>query len=133
MDYAIETMAVDGFDLTPHRSRKVSPDLIRPADLVVTMAHQHVVDLALLAPDSWRKVFQLRDLVRRGDATTGRAPEQPLHAWLATVGAGRTRSGLVSGSLTDDIADPVGEGRGAYDQAKRTIDQLTTRLAALLG
>lgn len=133
MDNAIASMSAAGYDLTGHQSRTVTAELIAAADLVVTMTHQHVADLILLAPDQWQKVFQLRDFVQRAEKAGRRAPEQPFDDWVAAVGSGRTRSGVVSGSVTDDIPDPVGGPRSAYDQVRRTVDELVTRLAEVLG
>jgi protein-tyrosine-phosphatase len=97
------------------------------------MTRQHVIELALLVPDDWQRVFQLRDLVRRAEAVGRRTPGRPLDAWLAVVGAGRTRSGLLKGRLDDDIADPVGGPRSGYEQTRRILDDLLTRLAELLA
>jgi protein-tyrosine phosphatase len=133
MDHAIATMADDGFDLSSHRSRKVRSQMVVESDLVVAMTRQHVVDLLLLAPDSWNRVFQLRDLVRRGEQVGRRSKRQPINAWLGAVGADRTKSGVLAGRLADDIVDPVGHDRPVYDKTKDLLNDLLTRLAGLLG
>jgi protein-tyrosine phosphatase len=133
MDHAIATMADDGFDLSGHRSRTVRPQMVAESDLVVAMTRQHVVDLVLLSPDAWSRVFPLRDLIRRAEGVGRRSQRQPMDAWLDAVGADRTKSGVLAGSLADDIADPVGHDRPVYDQTKRVLDDLMSRLACLLG
>ena len=133
MDDTIVTMAEDGLDVAVHRSRDVKPELILASDLVVAMTRQHVLELALLVPDDWQRVFQLRDLVRRAEAVGPRAPGQSLQTWLAFAGAGRTRSGLLAAPIDDDIADPVGGPRRGYEQTRRVLDDLLTRLADLVA
>ena len=129
---AIEAMAAEGLDISAHRSRQVSPYLIEEADLVVTMTRQHLVELTLLAPDAWKRVFQVRDLLRRAEQVGPRSPGQPFADWLSAIGEGRTRAGLLSASLSDDVEDPVGQPAAAYERTKQLLDDLFTRLAALL-
>jgi len=133
MEYAIATMADDGFDLTGHLSRTIRPQMVAESDLVVAMSRQHVVELLLLSPDRWSRVFQLRDLVRRAERVGQRSGTEPIDAWLAAVGANRSKSAVLAGSLADDIADPAGRDRDVYDSTKRILDDLLTRLAGLLG
>jgi protein-tyrosine phosphatase len=136
MEDAVATMAEDGYDLSAHRSRTVTGGMVAEADLVITMTHRHVIDLTVLAPDAWPTIFQLTDLVRRAESIGG-ARTGSLASWLAAVGNGRTRAGLLTASQTgsqeDDVADPVGQPRPAYDRTKQRLDLLLTRLARLLG
>jgi protein-tyrosine phosphatase len=131
-DEAVATAADVGFDLAGHRSRIVTPELVGAADLVIVMERQHVVELAGLAPTSWRRAFPLRDLVRRAEASGGRARDQPFDAWLAGLGAGRTPTTVLAAPLADDIADPVGRPRPDYDRTRQVLDELLTRLAVLI-
>jgi protein-tyrosine phosphatase len=129
---AIEAMAAEGLDISGHSSRRITPYLIDEADLVVTMTRQHLIELALQAPDDWNRVFQLRDLVRRAEQVGPRPRDEPFTQWLSAVGDGRTRAGLLATSLSDDVEDPVGQPAAAYDRTKKLLDDLFTRLAALI-
>jgi protein-tyrosine phosphatase len=131
--HAVATMAAVGLDLSGHRSRTVTPELLDGADLVVAMTRQHAVELAVMAPRTWPRVFQVRDLVRRAELTRARRPEEPMAAWLSSVGAGRRRSTLLDGSMADDIPDPVGGPKAGYDDTRSVLDDLMTRLARLVG
>ncbi len=131
-DLAIETMAAEGLDLTAHCSRRVTTSLLDQSDLVITMTRQHLIELTLMAPDSWPRIFQLVDLVRRAELVGPRRPEQPFGAWLEVVGEGRTRAGMLASSLSDDVADPVGQSAAVYKRTREHLDDLLTRLAALL-
>jgi protein-tyrosine-phosphatase len=128
-DAALAVMADIGLDLTGHRSRVVTADMLEHADLVVAMTRQHAIDLALLAPDAARRVFQFRDLVRRAERRSRRLVEEPLRQWVLTLDAGTRPATLLALDLHDDIADPVGLPRAAYERTRQTLDHLCTRLA----
>ena len=130
---AIATMAEDGLDITAHRSRTVSPEVAGAAELIVTMTRQHVAELAMVAPEAWARAFPLPDLVRRADGAGRRLPDQSLPAWVATLGRGRTPGEILAGRPGDDIDDPIGRPRRAYQRTARTLDELLTRLATLLA
>jgi protein-tyrosine phosphatase len=49
---AIRAMQEIGLDLTAHRSRGISAEDMRTADLVVVMSHEHLVELAAAFPDA---------------------------------------------------------------------------------
>lgn len=129
---AVEAMAQEGLDLSGHVSRQITAEMVDRADLIVTMTRQHVIELAVMVPEAWSKVFQLTDLVRRAEAVGPRRPEQPFADWLALVGAGRTRSELLAAPLSDDIADPVGLPRSAYERTRGVLEDQLSRLARLL-
>ncbi len=80
---AVEAMAAEGLDISGHRSRQVTPELIAEADLVVAMARQHLIEMTLMAPDAWPRMFQAVDLVRRGEEAGRRPEEQSFADWLA--------------------------------------------------
>ncbi len=132
MEYAVATMADDGFDISGHRSRQLTPALVEAADLVVAMSRQHVIELAVMVPDAWPRLHRAWDLVRMAETTGPRAEYLDFGIWLDQVGAARTRSSLMSASLADDVADPVGQPRPAYDRTKVILNDLMTRLAALI-
>jgi protein-tyrosine phosphatase len=130
-DPAVEMMAAVGLDLAGHRSRQVTGAVIELADLVVTMTRQHLIELTLMAPDAWPRMFQIRDLVRRAEAL-GRRPEEMAFAdWVVEVGDGRTRAGILAASLSEDIADPIGQSNSVYERTRDDLDDLLTRLADL--
>lgn len=129
---AIEALAADGLDLSGHVSRQATRDLLDQSDLVITMERQHMIELTLMAPDSWPRIFQLVDLVRRAEQVGPRPPGQPFPDWVALLGEGRTRSDILAARLSDDVADPIGQPRSAYDRTKKQLDDLLSRLSALV-
>ncbi len=131
-DPAIEVMAAVGLDISRHRSRQITESVVGLADLVVTMTRQHLIELTLMAPDAWPRMFQIRDLVRRAQPVGARPPEVRFEEWLEKVGDGRTRAGILAASLSDDIADPIGQSEAVYERTRDELDELLTRLAELL-
>jgi protein-tyrosine phosphatase len=131
-DPAIEVMAAVGLDISRHRSRQITDSVLGLADLVVTMTRQHLIELTLMAPDAWPRMFQIRDLVRRAQSLGARPPGESFEEWLENVGDGRTRSGILAASLSDDIADPIGQSDAVYERTRDELDELLSCLAELL-
>lgn len=132
--HGIAAMADRGLDLRSHRSRRVHADLLRDADLVVGMAREHVREIAVLEPAAVDRSFTLKELVRLGELSGGRRPDEALADWLARVGATRRRDDLlgVGHDPAFDIADPIGRARPEYDATADELDGLLERLVALL-
>jgi protein-tyrosine phosphatase len=124
-------MASLGHDLSAHRSRRMTADMVREADLVLGLAREHVREAVLLAPDAWDRCFTLKELVRRAEAAGGRSPGQPFEEWLACLHAGRRRQDVLGASADDDVADPYGLGLGGSERTARELDALVSRLVEL--
>jgi protein-tyrosine-phosphatase len=103
-------------------------------DLLLGMARSHVREaVALAGPAVLGRAFTLKEIVRRGEERGGRAPGEPLEAWLARLAAGRRVNDLLGDSDADDVADPIGGPRRSYERTAVELDDLTARLAGLLG
>lgn len=128
----LEVMADRHVDLKRHRSRAISVELVRRADLVVTMTRQQLLDVAIMAPDDWTRCFTLVDVVRRAEAIgppmAGTDPER----WVRQLHSGRTRSAIMALDLSDDIDDPMGGRRADYQKTASQIDDLVSRLVNLV-
>jgi protein-tyrosine phosphatase len=132
-DHGLAVMADRGLDTSAHRSRRLRPDLVAGADIVIGMARRHVREAVALTPDALGRAFTLKEIVRRGEERGGRAPGEPVEAWLARLQAGRRLTELLGESDADDVADPIGGPRRAYERTAEELDDLTARLAGLLG
>ncbi len=130
--HGVEVLADRGIDITAHRSRRTSPDILSPAGLVLAMAREHVRDAVALDPSVWPRAFTLKELVRRGEPAGPRHPEQSLDAWLHARHEGRERRDLLGESPLDDIADPYGRSREAFEDLAAQLDNLIARMVALL-
>jgi protein-tyrosine phosphatase len=127
---AIAVMADRGIDISHHVSRTIDPEVVRSTPLIIGMAREHVREAIGFGADLER-TFTLKELVRRGDDTGPRRPDETVFDWLARVGAGPRRADLV-GDDHDDIADPVGRPRADYEETAGELDVLLRQLVALL-
>lgn len=59
-DHTVSVCREYGIDVSPHRARSVSPDLIRDADLVLCMGKYHKMDLATIFPHFKEKIELLK-------------------------------------------------------------------------
>ena len=127
----VDILAGRDLDIKGHRSATVTAAILGEADLVLGLARQHVREAALLSHDVWPRTFTLKELVRRGTAIGPRGADETLADWLARAHAGRTPSALLGVSPDDDVADPIGQPRPAYQRMVDELDDLVDRLAAL--
>ena len=127
----VEVLAERGIDLSGHRSRVMNAALVSNADLVITMAKEHLLEAVLAAPDAWPRTFALKEFIRRAEKAGRRAPGETFEGWLARVNAGRERGDLLALSSDDDVADPIGLDRTAYEQTADEISGLIDRVADL--
>lgn len=127
----VEVLAERGIDLSAHRSRIMDAGLVNGADLVIAMAKEHVIEAVLVAPDAWPRVFTLKELLRRAEAIAPRLPGEPLDDWVSRVNAGRERGDVLGLSGDDDVADPIGLDRKAYERTAAELTDLIDRLVDL--
>jgi protein-tyrosine phosphatase len=133
-EHGVAVMADRGIDTSGHRSRRLRLDLVTGTDLLIGMARSHVREaVALAGPAVLARAFTLKEIVRRGEERGGRAPGEPLDAWLGRLAAGRRVNDLLGDSDADDVADPIGGPRRSYERTAVELDDLTARLAILLG
>ncbi len=128
---SVRAMAARDLDLTAHRSHQMTAADVAAADLVVCMARSHAREAVGLHPPAWPRTFPLKDLVRRGEAVGPRREGEPLDAWLARVGEGRTRADLLSGDPSDDVADPIGGPDRGYEATAVLLEDLVGRVVDL--
>ena len=57
--HAAAALAEKGIDISGHRARQLTPDMVRSADLILTMTGAHRQMLAAALPDAADKVFTL--------------------------------------------------------------------------
>lgn len=137
---SIRAMTRRGLDLSAHRSRRMTAELVQASDLVLGMAREHVREAVVLVPEALDRTFTLREVVRRAERAGRRRladparPElglEPFEAWLARVGEGRRPSDLLGTSPDDDVEDPMGMSRRAYERTAVVISDLVDRLVDL--
>lgn len=129
--HGVDLMRDQGLDMDSHRSRAMTRDMLASADLVLGMAREHVREAVVMSPATWPRTFTMKELVRRGEALGSRWPGEPMADWLARVGHGRRISDLTGSSTDDDVADPYGGPRSAYERMATELSELTDRLVAV--
>jgi protein-tyrosine phosphatase len=126
----IATMAARGIDVGDHRSRELTPEMVACADLIVAMAREHLREVVRLVPEAWGYTFTLKELARRAQTVGPRGRRESLGDWLGRIQAGRVRQALLGSSPTDDVADPVGGPRSAFEAAATDVERLVAALVA---
>jgi protein-tyrosine phosphatase len=130
--HAIAVMADRGIDISRHVSRTIDPEVVRSTPLIIGMAREHVREAVVGYGADVEHTFTLKELVRRGEWTGARRPDETVFDWLARVAAGRHSADLMGEDDDDDILDPVGRSRAHYDATARELDGLFGRLVALM-
>ena len=125
-----EVMAPYGIDLSEHRSRRLTAEMLQSSDLIIGMGRRHVQEVVLLDPPCWPQAFKLKELVRRGQANGPRRPDQGIRSWIEAAHGTRTRADLARRSTLEEVADPYGGSRAGY---RSTADELAGLTAQLVG
>ena len=113
-----------GLDLASHRARRVRPDDVASADLVLAMEREHRDAIVWATPEALDKTFTLKELV----ILLERGPlDGDLGARLAEASR-RREAAEADGDL--DVADPYGDTIDAYRRIAAEIDGWTQRLVA---
>ena len=130
--HGVDVLGARGVDLSAHRSRIVDRELLEGTDLALAMSREHLREAVLALPDMWPRAFTLKELVRRGEMIGPRAPGESIEAWLARAHSGRNRADLLGSSSEDDVEDPIGLSRSAYEKTADELADLVDRLVDLL-
>ena len=128
----VDVLAARGLDMSSHRSRILDRELLEGTDLVLAMSREHLREAVLALPDIWPRAFTLKELVRRGEMIGPRVPGESIDAWLARAHAGRSHADLLGTSSDDDVEDPIGLSRSAYEKTADELSALVGRLVDLL-
>jgi len=127
---AVAVASRRGIDISAHRSRIISSEMVSAADLVIGMERMHVREAIVLGRDSFTKCFTLKELVRRGAIVGPRAEREPLDRWLERVSAGRRPLDLLGDAEADDVADPYRHPTAVYE---RCIDEISDQVEQLVA
>ena len=129
--HGIDVLRGRGLDMTTHRSRSMTREILAGSDLLLAMAREHVREAVVMDPSLWPRTFTLKELVRRGEQVGPRDAGEPLRDWLTRVGQGRRIADLTGSSPDDDVADPIGGPRTAYERLAVELDGLIDRFVDL--
>jgi len=124
-----EVMGERGADLSAHRSRISTPEMLAEADLVLAMERHHARDLVLMEPGSSSKIHTFGGAVALLEAL----PEGHLAPAekLERISHGRQASDFL-GVGDDEVADPYGRSMRVNRQTADRLQELSGRLIAAL-
>jgi protein-tyrosine phosphatase len=117
---AIVVMKAEGLDISTHRSRPVEPNDIDRSDIIITMTRAQLRYVATKSPESFSRLFTLKELARRA-REHGRVDGEDLGAWIAQLGAGRRTTDLLGDDPVDDVEDPIGCPIEVYSAVVREL------------
>src|SRR5215211_1929646 len=92
-DHAVRALSELGIDISNHRSRHLTAELVSQADYIFGMTHSHVDAIMLLYPQAAEKTFLLREFDETLDA------------------------------YENDISDPIGGSYDIYCNCRDQIEQ----------
>src|SRR5207302_7798915 len=127
----VQVMREHLVDLSEHRSRCLSGDIVDSADLVLTMTTDHAAEVTALRPDASGRTFTLSVFVRRALGLGPRQSDESFSAYVRRISE-TPESGVDGRRKDDDIADPIGQGMNVYAATAATLLDLVDRLVALL-
>ena len=128
----VEVGQMHGIDLTAHRSRQLTPELLEGADLVLCMNRLHVRDVAVLNPSAWPVTFTLLEFIRRITTLPGSIAGLSFDERVARAHEGRTPAEMLAQNRSEDISDPMGLGFDAFVELGKILEVETARVATLL-
>jgi len=132
MPEAVEAVAELGVDVSGHSARRLRPEDIRDAVLIVVMAAEHREDVQALVPEAEARTFTLKELVRLMETAGARPVDTtPFDMGLrgAVADAHRGRGG--SPAIPDeDVMDPLGLSLQGYRAVASELEDLCERLAS---
>lgn len=131
IDDAVDAMRRRGLDVSAHRSAPTTASLVDGADVILAAERDHVVKIAALSPDAFRRAMTLPEFLAaaalRIDDTHG-----DLQSWVLSLSEERTAAAYLR-SVVPEVADPTGSMPRAFEAAVVTIEQQCDEVAAHLA
>ncbi|MCU1354605.1 MAG: hypothetical protein JWM89_23 [Acidimicrobiales bacterium] len=127
---ALAAMERVGLDLGAHLARTIQPAILGAADLVITMEHRHVREVALADGGDLARTFTYPDLVERAEHAGPRGDE-PFSEWIAALAEGRPSSEVLRADPLLEVIDPMGQSNKAFRVCAEELQELGDRFVEL--
>lgn len=129
-----ELVADQGGDPSGMRSRPLTAEMVREAALVLTATREHRADVVRLEPRALSRTFTVPEFARLlgGMPTPDPLAGSPLAAVVAAAAVRRGTLARVR-PAEDDVPDPVGGNRTAFEQVLARILPTVTALTDALA
>jgi len=127
---SVRAAAERAVDIARHVARRLTPEQIGSADLVVAMASEHREAVARVDPAAAARTFTLKELVRLLDALPPLEPAADPDGCIARTSAAEAlrRGGFVGNPRDEDVADPLGQPLDTYRAIAWELDVWVPRL-----
>ena len=130
-DNAVEVLADRGIDLADHHSSPLTTESVADAYLIVAMTRRNEAAVAAMVPAARSRTFLAGEVARLG-AGVGPVGEGGVVSWVRAMDGARGGH-FTTGRVADEVADPYGENRDAYEETANRLDGLCSALARLLS
>jgi protein-tyrosine phosphatase len=87
-EHAVTLMRERGLDITGHRARQITPDMVHAADLVLVMEAGHKRAIDMNEPAARAKIYRLGEWQDRDIKDPYRQPREAFDAALADIDEG---------------------------------------------
>jgi protein-tyrosine phosphatase len=124
---AIRATQSRGVDISAHRSRSITRELLDEADVIITMEVAHLMSINQLNPAAYRRAFTLLELDRAWTDVSTPAPT--LGEAIDRVANARSASQLLAQRSTFEVPDPMGRNQRAFDATVELVDPPVHRIA----
>ncbi len=140
IDDAVAAMQRRGLDVSAHRSSSTTSSLVDGADLILTAERDHVVKIAALSSDAFRRALTLPEFLAAAaqggvdGAETDAGAREVLRSWVESL-TGERSAGAYLRAAVPEVADPTGSPPREFEAAVAGIEQqcreVTSWLVAL--
>jgi protein-tyrosine phosphatase len=131
IDDAVDAMRRRGLDVSAHRSSTTTAALLDRADLILTAEREHVVKIAALSSDAFRRSMTLPEFLAAA-ADAGPGSPTDLRSWVRSLTEQRT-AGAYLRATVPEVVDPTGSPRRAFETAVVALEQQCREVAAHLA
>ncbi len=129
--HALRTMQKLGLDISGHRSRLATPEILGGSDLILCMAREHVRWVVESDVELYARTFTLVEFVRRAEPTD-HSNAVGFNTWVKAAHGPRVPQELRGSFDGEDIRDPYGQSARHYRRAADEIGELTAELARIM-
>jgi protein-tyrosine phosphatase len=121
IDDAVDAMKRRGLDVSAHRSSTPTTPLVDRADLILTAERGHVVRIAALSRDAFRRSMTLPEFLAQA-AEAGPGSDADLPSWVQSLTEQRT-AGAYLRAPVPEVVDPTGSPSGAFEAAVVALER----------
>ena len=139
IDDAVDAMERRGLDVSARRSSPTTASLVDGADVILTAERAHVVKIASLSRDAFRRAMTLPEFLSSAAMARDEHTDVPdedgghrVRRWTEQLTSSRTAGEYLRASIPE-VADPTGSSPRAFEAAVVAIEQQCREVAALIA